>query len=493
MDTTLRQEAYEHYACVFTGEISREFGEETVVPDTMPDVGAVLDTQGTLCIRGKQVEAGCVTVSASVGVCVLYEPTDGGALRCVETELPAELRLDAPGADDGCRVCADARLLSVEARAVNSRKLAIRAEVAVSVKCYRSERTAVTACPENSDGAHILTKTAEILTVADAREKTFVVTDEYAVPAGLAQGARVISRRASGSVDDVKYVSGKVIFRGRTVSELVFADEDGAARAARFETEFSQIMEIDCTSEDALPTVALLLTGAYFDMPEFGEASGRVSAELHFAAQCVCRERRRLMYLSDVYANRTTLIPSFSELSVVTDARPVAMRQTVAGRAEPAAEGETFLVSASVGAASVRDGAVVSSVVVRLVTRAVDGSMTASRCRLPVEFTLTEPGPGASLTDVTVTATDVYAAGQDVRAVLEMNGVLTSSGTIRFVSEIAEDAQAALPKHASATLVRVEPGAELWQLARRLGSSVEAIAAANAGKQDGLLLIPKSR
>lgn len=493
MDTTLRQENYEHFACVSENDMSREITEEVVVPDTMPDVGTVLDAHGTLCVRGKQIEPGSVTVTASVSVCVLYEPAEGGAIRCVEAELPAELRIDAPDADEDCRARASVRLVSIEARAVNSRKLSIRAEVAAAAACFRRETASVASAPAEAEAVHIQTKTADILTVADAREKTFVVTDEYAVPAGLGAGVRVLSRRASGLVDDVKYVSGKVIFRGRTVSELVFADEDGAARAIRFETEFSQIMEVDCAAEDALPTVTLMLTGAYFDMPEYGESSGRVSAELHFAAQCVCRERRRVTYLADVYSNRTTLIPTFSELSVIANARPVAMRQTVAGKAEPAAEGEAFLLSASAGSVSVQGGTVASSVLIRLVTRSADGTMTASKCRLPAEFTLTEAMDGAALREASVTVADVYAAGSDVRAVLEMNAVMETGGTIRAVSEIKEDAQAALPKRASATLARVSAGTDLWQLARRLGSSVEVIEAANAGRRDGLLLIPKAK
>lgn len=495
MDTTLKRNILDRYVPVYDGEAGREFSAEVVVPDSMPDAASVADAHGVLCVREKQTGEGAVTLTGAVSVSVLYEPADGSGVRSVEVELPASVTLDAPGADEDCRTSARMTLCSVEARAVNSRKLAVRAEVSAQARCYRRASDPI-ACGMVGDGAaHTLVKTAEATVVTDVREKAFVVTDELAVPAGLSGGVRVISRRVTAMLDDVKYVRGKAIFRGRAVSELVFSDGDGNARAARFESELSQLMEVDCEAEEASPSVALMLTGAYFDMPEYGEGAGRVQAELHFAAQCVCREKRQVEYLADVYANRTLLTSAFEDTQIETEARPISMRQTVVGRVEPAAEGEVFTVSASVGPLAVEDGAVKTSVLIRLVTRAQDGRLTASKCRLTAEFTVAGAADGMSLTDVSVAAADVFNAGSDVRAVLQMDAVLSTVGVIRSVSEVTEDEAgfAARPRTPSAVLVRVAPGTELWPIARRFGSSVEAIAAANGGRSDGLLLVPKAR
>lgn len=495
MDTTLKRDTWDRYALVFDGGAGREFSEEIVVPDSMPDAASVADAQGVLLIREKQTTAGAVTITGAVSVSVLYEPTDGTGVRCVELELPVSMQIDAPGADEDCRTSARAALCSVEARAVNSRKLAVRAEVTAHAQCFRRESVSVACGMEDSAAAHTLVKTAEAVSVTDVREKAFVVTDELAVPAGLSGGVRVISRRVTAMPDDVKYVRGKAIFRGRAVSELIFSDTEGNTRAARFETEISQLMELDCDADEAIPTVALMLTGAFFDMPEYGEGAGRVQAELHFAAQCVCRERRRIEYLADVYANRTVLIPEFSETPIETEARPVSMRQTVVGRAEPAAEGETFCVSASVGPCAVEDGAVKTSVLIRLVTRTAEGRLVTSKCRLNAEFTVSAEAQGARLSDVSVAAADVFCAGSDVRAVLQMDALLTSESALVSVNGITEDAEAFAkkPRTPSAVLVRLPAGTELWPVARRFGSSVEAITEANGGRSDGLLLVPKAR
>lgn len=490
----LKKDIYEQYVCVFRGGAGRELSEETVVPDTLPDVGMVLDAQGMLCVRGKEAAENTVTISASVSVSVLYAPSEGGSVRSVSLEIPAELRIDAPGAGEDCRVCASVRLVSVEARAVNSRKLSVRAEIHAEAAVYDRQSYCLASGIEG-DGAHIRKETASVMAAEDVREKTFVVTDEYAAPASLSGGVKIIAQRVEAVAEDVKYAAGKVIVRGRALSELTFSDDNGLIRMGRFTSEFSQIMEVDCAASEAVPSARLMLTGAYYDLPEYGEGAGRIQAELHFAVQCVCMAERKTEYIADVYSNRTVLEPLSEEYSAILEARPVSMRQTVAGRAEPEAEGELVILNASVGAVSVEDGAVRTGVVIRMASVSADGVWTPSKCRLSAEFTPFEPSDGAVLTDVSVYAADVYAAGSDVRAVLQMDAVLTKQGTIRSVAGLREDdeAFARLPKKPSVTLVRVQPGTPLFELARRCGSSVEAIAEANGGRRDGLLLIPKAK
>ena len=128
-------------------------------------------------------------------------------------------------------------------------------------------------------------------------------------------------------------------------------------------------------------------------------------------------------------------------------------------------------------------------------TRGADGRLTPSKCRLSAEFTPGEQDGELTLANVNVYAADVYAAGSDVRAVLQMDAVFMREETLRFVGEVREDAEAFSQKPArpSITIVRAEPGQSMWELARRCGSSEEAILSANGGRQDGVLLVPKSR
>lgn len=500
METGLKKEIYESMALVWSGTAGRESSDEYVVPDTMPDAGAIVDAEGVLTVRSKDTEAGHILLGAAVSVSVIYAPEDGGSLRSLEFNLPADVRLDAPGVDAGCSTVARMRLRSVDARVVNSRKIAVRADVEAEAGCYRTTALEL-ACglDENEGGAHVLEGAAEAVMVSDVREKTFAVTDEYPYPSGCTGTEAILSRRVEPVVEDVKCVGGKAVFRGRIRAEILFSDPDtGRVTAGRYETEWSQIMEIGAQSDDAMPEVALFVTGAYFDPPEFGREQPRIAAEIHLGAQCVCRERRQMRFLRDIYSNRTELVPVMENVPVIRDVRIVTVRQTVAGRVEAwSGEGELLRATASVGGTAVEGGTVRTTVNIRLLCRASDGSFSAARSRLTAEFTPSELPDGAELRDVAVTVTDVYCVGAsgDIRAILQMDALAAEPGFISCVSAVEEDPDAwnARERAPSITLIRAAAGTDMWSVARKYHSTVEAIAAANEGRTEGLLLIPKAR
>ncbi len=499
MDNTIKMDSYEELAVVWSGVTGQEISEEYVVPDTMPDLGTILDAEGTILLRGKEAEQGCVRLTASVAACVLYAPEDGKGVRSLELTIPAELRLDAPGVNGDCRPVARMRLRSLEARAVNSRKLALRGEIETELQCFlRKELEIPAGLASEEKGVHILEKTVETMPVTDVREKTFVVTDEFPMPAGCAAVDGILSRRTDAVLDDVKYVSGKAVFRGRIISELLIKDADEVLHTGRYETEFSQIMEIGACGEDAVPRVALLLTGVFYDPPEYGREQGQIGAEIHVAAQCVCRSRILLRYMTDIYSNREALVPTLETLAFPADVRPVSLRQTVAGHAEPAPPaGNAVRACASVVGCSAEGNTIRTTVSIRVLMQEENGKYSSARCRLPAEFTVSDLNGEMSLREVSVTVTDVYcgAGGADVRAVLQMEALAVAEQKIACVCSVEAGNVTAgegerLP---SIVLVRAPAGTDMWSLAKRYHSTVSAIAAANEGRQEGLLLIPIGR
>ena len=499
METALKKDVYEHLAPVWTGSCSRDFTAESIVPDAMPDVAGVVDAEGVITLRSKEAEAGAVALAASLSVSVMYMPDGGDALQSLSVTVPVELRMDAPGADLDCQTVARMRVRAIDARMVNSRKLSVRADVDCEATVYQKRSlTLASGLESGGETAHILTRTAAASLVTDVREKTFVVTDEYPLPAGLSGVERLLSQRVDALVEDVKYVTGKVVFRGRLRAALVLGGPDGQIAAGRYETEFSQIMEVGAQSEDALGTVTAMFTGVYFDLPE-RDGDGHVKAELHLVAQTVCREAREIVYIADLYSNRTQLTGQTEPFTFTAGAQPISMRQTVTGSTDlMGAAGEVLTASAVVGNVTAEGDTVKTTVNVRAILRQEGGGCTTARCRLTAEFTADLPA-GTVLQSVTVTASDVYCAAAggslDVRIVLQMDATAASVRCVDTVAGVDEDAAAfaAAPPAPSVTLVRLEQGADMWAVAKKYRSTVEAIAAANGDRQGGLVLIPKAR
>lgn len=502
MEMTLKKENYSGYTSIWTGVTGKEFGIDCVIPDTMPDVGTVIDAEGTVLLRSRNTEDGRVTLEASVSAVVLYMPEGEGAVRSLPVTMPIEIEMDAPGVsalDENIRTMFRIRLRALDARMVNSRKIALRADLEAEAVCYAKIETGF-ACDlaEGQTPAHLLFGTSPMVTVCDIREKIFVITDSYSLPAGRAP-ERILSQRVEVFPEEAKFVSGKVVFRGRVKAHVMFGDSRGEPVCCeQYETEFSQIMESDGEG-DVLPEVQIALTGVYLDMPDAADSQGRIAAEIHMAAQCICRQSGEMRYISDVYSNCVHILPEMEDMEICTQARQITMRQTVAGKAEPSVgEGEVLSLSAMTGAVSRMDSGIKTSVNVRVLVRGANGEYAVSRCRLGAEFTLDIPAD-SELTGVTVKVSDVYCStgggGVDVRAVLQLDGYLVSRCTIECVGQIVADEEDVrdYDSYPSVTLVRAAIEDDLWAMAKKHHSTVESIRMANEGKSSGLLLIPKTR
>ena len=498
METSLKKNIYDRMCPVWSGRAGCETGEDYVVPDTMPDIGQILSSEGILTVRGKETMAGSVHMSASVSMAVVYVPEDGTELRCLEIELPADVRMEAADADSDCITVARLRLTSAEARAVNSRKITLRAELEAEAECYRRDSIQVVSDLAEPGAAHTRILAAPSMLATDVREKTFTVTDEYDLPGGCGGTARLLSRRVEAAAEDVKYVSGKAVIRGRIRTDLLFYDmETRRACPGVCETEFTQIMEIGDGEPETITEASFLLTGVYLDMPEYGgSGEGSLQAEFHFSVQCVCFQRRELRYLADVYSNRTELIPTMETLPFVRNVRSVSVRQTVAGRAETPGTGEIIRCSAAVRSVTWEEGAVRAGVGVRLLCRDGEGRFFTARCRLSAEFTPADPSPASLLRNINVVVTDVYcpALTEDIRVTLRMDALSRETDEITCVAAVEESSEKPDPsRYPSFTMLRVPAGADMWTLARRYHSTEEEIAAVNEGREEGILLIPKAR
>ena len=219
---------------------------------------------------------------------------------------------------------------------------------------------------------------------------------------------------------------------------------------------------------------------------------------MHLAAQCVCRQQRQLRYMADLYSNRTELIPTMETVTVPGSVRPVTLWQTVAGRAEAApGSGEVIRVCATARGTMYEEGAVHTTVSVRLLCRTPEGRFFTARTRLNAEFTLPETSGVTGVRSAMVTVTEAAAPSlaEDIRITLRMDALAIQEESFSCVQavEVSGEEPADRPRTPSFILARVPAGTDMWTLARRCHSTMEAIASVNEGRQEGLLLIPRAR
>lgn len=308
MEATWKTDLLEYLKLVLDTSLSQEETRESIVPDAYPDMQAIVDVEGNITLKSKEAGSGRVSVSGNVSANVLYLPEGERTLKSIELQIPFTTGYDAHEITDDTEICVRAKLGSIDARMINSRKVLVRADILVEVRAFQRESLSHAAELENEaeGGLHVRKERQELSFISQVREKTFVLSDDFSLPVGKAPIGEILKSRIRLHADEVKNVGNKLVFKGNAMIHLLYTSVHGEEQATLdFEAGFSQIMELDGDGEGASYEIVLMLTNAYLEngMTE----QGGISLELHAVAQVIERKTRELHYISDAYSTRFDL------------------------------------------------------------------------------------------------------------------------------------------------------------------------------------------
>jgi hypothetical protein len=478
---------------LWSGTVRGEEMVDCVVPDTEADIARVVGVCPQLVIRGKSADEGHITVEAAVQCTALCTAEGSGALITLETEIPFVLTAEAPGADADTDIVAQLALEESEVRLLNPRKILARAEVSAYICCYGAGTMAVAWDIQPREGLQLRRESHTASVVTDVREKTFVITDEIAMPPAAEGYIRLLGHHISLSTGDVKFVGNKLIFKGEAALSIL-AEPERESRPVCFSgtISFSQILELAEEADSA--ELKLCLTGAYLQLAETEGGRSCVSAELHLLAQGVACVNREVRWIADAYSTgeqcalicETLSLPQQSAQSFVHDT----WRCTLETEATPM---EVICAQAIWGAAEVAEGTVTCRVNLRCMYADDQGMLRsaekAERVRLDVE----QP-EGKVHTEMR--CGEIYASaaagGIDLRIPLEAVLNAQTELTEDCVTAISLEKPETAAERPSLYVVPTGSEADLWALAKRYGSTVELIRELN-DEESAMLLIPVSR
>lgn len=134
-------------ACKFVGhENILEIVEgDVIVPDIKPDILSLVHVDGNVFITKKEVQDGKVKIEGAVEVFALYVADDERAsIKGLNALLNFSEVINVPDAKEGMIAIVNERLLNMEHKILNSRKISVKASIEMSVKVVGEEEIEIT-------------------------------------------------------------------------------------------------------------------------------------------------------------------------------------------------------------------------------------------------------------------------------------------------------------------------------------------------------------
>ncbi|HHU05610.1 MAG TPA: DUF3794 domain-containing protein [Clostridiales bacterium] len=509
MEARLDRKPINFYKNLFNTSMTHEETMEMIVPDAMPDILRIVDTDGTVMLRSKEAENGKATIGGAIVTTVLYMPEGEERVKKLELKIPFTSFCESPAIDKNTRLVANASLCSIDSRSLNPRKILVRADVLTQISGYSPSKAELCTAPEDSTvDIEVLEQRRDVNIVSDVREKTFVVSDDFTLPSSKPQVNEILKSEVAITSDDTKTVGNKLIMKGTVNVNILYAAKGGdGPYSAEFSVPFSQIAEIEA-SESPEFNVAFMPTAVYFDIVDNGDGGTMITMELHAVAQFTVMEQRTIEYISDLYSTVFETNHEMENFSIDAVEKTSVVREMIRTTIETSVQPRNIVgiraFTGRVNTMDTREGCQLeTTVTLSVLYIAEDGRLLSQTERMKVSSNWEAPCENVKYVAAAV-CNDIYAApapnGVDIRFNVDFTVTANKSQNIEMVNSISydENNKKDLSAYPSVTVKRTMPNDNLWELAKRYNSTQALIAEANALESPNLeygqlLIIPKKR
>ena len=206
MEIELHREQIKNFSRLYCQQLTREETIEAVVPDVMPDVQQIMDTEARVYLRGKEIEDGRLSVNAFLEGTVLYQPEGESGLRRLNLSGNFSLSFDDPAIARDTSAHVTLHCTAADARMLNPRKVLLRAEITAGAAVYGQSVTGFAGSAEG-EGLQTLQQSTTISSIAAVEEKTFVIAEDFTLPGGAELG-ELLRSRVWAECEDLRMVAG---------------------------------------------------------------------------------------------------------------------------------------------------------------------------------------------------------------------------------------------------------------------------------------------
>lgn len=297
---------------------SAEVTQELRLPEGMPDIGRVLTSWGQVIIKSKEWQGNAILLTGGVLMWTLYAPEDGTEPRSVDSWLPFQLKWDVHSTDREGPMRMMPLLTFADSRSISARKMMLRAGVAAMVQAMYPMDAEIYSPGEVPEDVQILQHTYPVSVPVESGEKTFRMDEEFLLTQETNPAEKLLSIVVSPEIGEKRILSDKVIFKGNLNVHLVCRNSEGEIKSYWQVLPFSQLSELDRNYQtDASADIQMVVTGLEADMGE----PGKVRIKCGLVAQYLVSERHKLELVQDAYSTNRSVEPDrgMLELPVILE------------------------------------------------------------------------------------------------------------------------------------------------------------------------------
>lgn len=485
MDISLERSAVCAYREVSNESKYCEISSDHVVPDTMEDIERIIKTNAAVRIKSKDIDASGVHIGGEICGELLYFGEDETVPSVLDFSVPFDCDTDIRDVDF---VLADMRICALDSRLQNPRKINIRAEVEVMLRCYSKEKAGgCCGIKDIPDKLFVRKKTSRISRPIFMDEKQFGL-DEVFELSGICDEPKLLCAKSRYKTDNVEQIGSKLILKGHAEFWAMISDDKGNIASQSFTTSFSQLFELCGEDEISTWNAVVLPTAEYYSIE-----NGELRVESQAVTQLSVSAEAEIEYLDDAYFCGKSLNIEYETLKFNRDTE-VLERHCDTKLSADTAERPTAILSSytRVGRFRREGDSISAPITAEVLYKANDDRISTAVLRGNAEFESCD-GYIKAVEIESLTAV-ILESGIELQLKAVLRFEQTDSVQLKYISAMtAEDTEC---KELPSLYLCRKGERELWELAKRYSSSEKLILSVNALEDTPadphcLLIIPR--
>lgn len=462
--------------------------EDMIVPDSKPDILSAINTSGNICIYKKELTDEKLKIDGSINTCIMYLADDAqDNIRGIELNIDFSKNLNAPNCNSNMLLETKVKIKNINCNVINGRKINVKAEVEVLFKVYANQDIQFVNEIINNQDIQMLK--AEVTTnslVGSGSAKSYVKENIM-----INEGdnlAEILNISVSMVDKDTKTSYNKVLAKAEAEIKILYLTEDNRIVSNLNRIPIVGFVDIENVAEENICDTNFEIRNMIIRPNNVEEHS--IYVEIEVEVSCKAYEEKNINLIQDLYSPLEELKCNKKQVEMISNKEIRTENYQIKENVNLSELGENGLIDANcvpkisnvkkINSKIMYEG----EIQINFLYRNTSNQVNSTTSTIPYEFIIDNIKSGEMLnvdTELEMQSQDfVVKSGGNVlvNAEIKFNMNISKNQELKIIENIETIENRELEDY-SLVIYIVKPGDTLWNIAKRLNSTVDDIAIAN--------------
>lgn len=280
--------------------------DDTIVPDTKPDILNTISATGNAYIYKKEIVDGKIKLDGTIDVYVIYLADDDvGSIRGINTSVRFSKVIQIDGITPDMTIEEMVQIKTIECNVINGRKIGVKVGIELGATVYTNENIDYVTDVDDKENVQTLVKTFDISSLVGFGNTKTIAKENIQIPEGD-NLSDILSVQINITNKDKKISYNKVLAKGDAEVKILYLTESGDIKTVTQNIQIMGFIDMENINEECICNIKYKIKNVLIKPNGSEEHSIYVEIELELI--CMAYKNLSTSMVQDMYGIRNDII-----------------------------------------------------------------------------------------------------------------------------------------------------------------------------------------